>query len=298
MKTCCKCKNERDFEYFVKNSSSKDGRSGRCKLCDAIYREKNKERSSVLSKQYRLNNKEKSSEYHKDYAKTHKDCIKKYQKEYAQKNKEKIKDYQKKYRDENRDTINGQIKEYSIKNKNKIKEYKTQYYLKNKARTKEKQREYYLKNKENIANKSKIYRAINQGKIRSRRKNYLESNPDAKLSKALRCRIRMALKVRNCKKSDSTYNLLGCSKKFFQDYIVSKFTKGMTLENNSVDGWHLDHIVPCASFDLSDPDQQKLCFHYTNYQPLWATKEIAMRHGENSNYIGNLEKGSHMSLQQ
>lgn len=296
MKTCCKCKNEKSFENFVKNKHSKDGHSARCKLCDSAYREKNKEQARVSNKQYRLNNKEKCSENHKNYAKKHKNRIKNYQKEYVLKNEEKIKEYQKKYRSENNKTIKKQSKEYFIKNKDKIKEYKKQYYLKNKDQAKEKQREYYLNNKENIAKKTKTYKEINAEKVRKYKKDYLKSNPEAKLAKTLRCRIRMALRVRNCRKSDSTYNLLGCSKKFFQDYIVSKFTQGMTLENNSVDGWHLDHIVPCASFDLNDPEQQKLCFHYTNYQPLWATKEIAMKHGEGNNYIGNLEKGNSNKL--
>lgn len=33
--------------------------------------------------------------------------------------------------------------------------------------------------------------------------------------------------------------------------------------------WHIDHITPCKSFDLTDPIQQKICFNYMNLQPLW-----------------------------
>jgi hypothetical protein len=52
-------------------------------------------------------------------------------------------------------------------------------------------------------------------------------------------------------------------------HLESKFTEGMSWSNYGYKGWHVDHIKPCASFDLSDPEEQKKCFHYTNLQPLW-----------------------------
>jgi hypothetical protein len=61
--------------------------------------------------------------------------------------------------------------------------------------------------------------------------------------------------------------LLGCSIEEFKEHIEKKFKKGMTWNNYGE--WELDHIKPCCSFDLTDLEQQKLCFHYTNIQPLW-----------------------------
>jgi hypothetical protein len=41
----------------------------------------------------------------------------------------------------------------------------------------------------------------------------------------------------------------------------------MTWENFGK--WEIDHKVACWRFDLNDPTQQWVCFHYTNLQPLW-----------------------------
>ena len=56
-------------------------------------------------------------------------------------------------------------------------------------------------------------------------------------------------------------------------YLESKFSNGMTWEN--MGEWHIDHIKPCYSFDLTDEKQQMECFHFTNLQPLWAKDNLS-----------------------
>jgi hypothetical protein len=59
-----------------------------------------------------------------------------------------------------------------------------------------------------------------------------------------------ALKGKN--KSASTMNLLGVKNiEIVWQRLESLFQDGMTRENQGM--WHIDHIKPCSSFDLSDP---------------------------------------------
>ena len=68
--------------------------------------------------------------------------------------------------------------------------------------------------------------------------------------------------------------LVGCTLDELKNHLEKQFTKGMTWKNYNYRGWHVDHIIPCSSFDLIDPEQQKECFHYTNLQPLWGKDNI------------------------
>jgi hypothetical protein len=86
----------------------------------------------------------------------------------------------------------------------------------------------------------------------------------------LRSRIWHALKHNF--KSKSTLKLIGCSIEFLKFYLERKFEYNMNWNNYGK--WHVDHIIPCASFDLSNPEEQALCFHYTNLQPLWAKDNL------------------------
>jgi hypothetical protein len=210
-----------------------------------------------------------------------------YKKEYYLKNIEKLKEYSKKYRLENKERINKLSREYKLNNKHKIKEY----YLKNKKEINKRTKEYYLKNITNIKKQQKKYLLENKEKIKKRNKaNYLknrkkiikksveyekiqyQTNINFKLKKILRARIRGALKGEN--KSKKTLMLLGVPNiEFIKKYIESKFKEGMSWEKRHL--IHIDHIIPCASFDLTKPEEQSKCFHYTNLQPLWASENLA-----------------------
>jgi hypothetical protein len=96
-------------------------------------------------------------------------------------------------------------------------------------------------------------------------KKRLQSNVLHRIAMACRCRIRRILKgtVR-----PSSAILLGCTRDELRLHLERQWTEGMTWENYGE--WHIDHIRPCASFNLLDPEQVVACFHYSNLQPLWA----------------------------
>jgi len=175
------------------------------------------------------------------------------------KTSERKREYNKKYYLKNKEQIEKRKKEYRLKNKEKIREYWKRYHLRIGDQVKEYSKKYYLKNKERIIRRIVKY---------DRHKLCIDLN--YRLKKNLRARIWTALKGKM--KSDSTMKLVGCSLKEFWDHLEKKFQAGMTRKNHGL--WHVDHIIPCASFDFSDPEQQKKCFHYINLQPLWAIDNI------------------------
>jgi hypothetical protein len=197
------------------------------------------------------------SEFNKARCNQCKICEKQWKKEYYLKNKEKI---------------SSKKKAYAQKNKEKIQETNKKYYLNNKERIDKQNALHRANNREYLNKKSNEYYHKNKKIIHEKQKQYLANNIQAKIKHNLRTRINLVLKGKI--KSGSTIDVLGCDIKFFIQHIENKFLPGMTWENHSRRGWHIDHIIPCASFDLSDPEQQKKCFHYTNLQPLWAEDNL------------------------
>lgn len=91
-----------------------------------------------------------------------------------------------------------------------------------------------------------------------------------KITGALRHRAKEAIKAAGSGRRRGKLALLGCTVDEFLRYFEPLFKPGMTWDNHGTNGWHIDHIIPCAAFDLTNEEDQKRCFHYTNLQPLWA----------------------------
>ena len=106
----------------------------------------------------------------------------------------------------------------------------------------------------------------------SRTAFYYRNDPQYKAAHICRCRVRQMIRVHGGVKSSATFDLVGCTVQELMAHLEKGFAYGMTWEN--MGEWHIDHIVPCASFDLTDPEQQKACFHWSNLQPLWAEENI------------------------
>lgn len=126
-------------------------------------------------------------------------------------------------------------------------------------------RDYYDQNKEKI----KANKRTPEGRKKRREvaQKIFRTKPNSRLAIILRNRIRSALKAQT--KKLSSIELTGCSMQDLKIYLESKFLPGMCWDNHALKGWHIDHIIPCSSFNLSDPEEQKKCFHFTNLQPMW-----------------------------
>jgi hypothetical protein len=101
--------------------------------------------------------------------------------------------------------------------------------------------------------------------------NKKKIDPLFKISCNLRTRIYYFLKNKNFKKTNKTYDLIGCSPSFLKEHLEKQFTEGMSWELMGK-YIHIDHIIPLSSANTYE-DFLKLC-HYTNLQPLWAIENL------------------------
>ena len=142
----------------------------------------------------------------------------------------------------------------------------------------------YRKNREKILPKMRAYakdwycnkggREYNKNYQKSDKyREYRRSNKNLQIGLNLRTRIRQSLK--GVAKCDSHNSLLGCTPNELRKHLEAQFRDGMSWDNYGYYGWHIDHIRPCSSFDLSLESEQRKCFHFTNLQPLWANENYA-----------------------
>lgn len=138
----------------------------------------------------------------------------------------------------------------------------------------------YKKHAERRREEARQRRACASAESRKRQREWrkqryhqrIKNDPNYRLRHRMRNRIKEALRKHYGAKAFATMELIGCTVDHLRNHIEALWKDGMSWDNYGFwhGQWHLDHIKPCAAFDLTDPEQQTACFHYTNLQPLWA----------------------------
>lgn len=249
MKTCTKCEIAKPDEEFGKRKASKDGLKSHCKQCECeaaqIYRGNNKEKVRDQNKKYRQEHSQERAEKCREWRANNQEHVKSHAKQYRQ--KEHVKEAKRRYSEKMR-------RKAGILPVQKLPESEI------KRRNVKRARNYKLRNWKKVTE--------NQRRWASKR---LKNDPGFRIRKCLATRIYHAVKGNS--KSANTIKLLGCSIEEFLTYLERKFEKSMTFRNYG--DWHVDHIIPCALFDLTKPEEQKACFHFENLQPMWAKDNLS-----------------------
>ena len=238
---CIKCGKRLPLDSFYKSTAYKSGRLHTCKECA------------------------------KEYARSRKAEIKTYYRNYYNDNKDKIRETRKMYYKNNKSIVDERSMEWGRENRERKNEIQRRSYAKHSDRLRAASRDRYAKEPW----KAKEYRRKNKDRINARNRHRCKTDPQIRIKNNIRSRMSMVLEGRT--KAGPTMDLLGCTLEELKIHLENKFQEGMCWGNYGRNGWHIDHIRPCASFDMTDFEQQKQCFHYTNLQPLWERDNIIKR---------------------
>lgn len=251
MLACNKCGVEKEQELFTKDNRKPNGYSTICQKCtrerQVNWENKDKDRIFQQKKAYRESRGEELKQKKRDdYAKLDKEVEKTKRHKYYEEHKEELLKMCREYRQEHAEWKKKYDKQYAKDNWDRLTEYKRQH------------------KKDNIDR----YRENNRVNSNRRKKEDIQY----KLAINLRSRIRSSLRYN--KKADHTLVLVGCTLGELKQWLEFQFTEGMSWDNWGKPEvgrmrWNIDHSTPITWFDLSDPEQQKQCFHYKNLQPMW-----------------------------
>jgi hypothetical protein len=198
-------------------------------------------------------------------------------KKYYAANRERICERQRRYNASHSRELVERKRQYRSRDPEKWRSYYKEYAAQNSDERKEYSRDYYRQNAEEIKDRVRNYATKNAKQVRDRARLYRRSREASDhlfcLVRRIGTRCYAAIRSAKARKSDRTIELIGCSPAQLAAHLESQFKAGMGWRNRSK--WHVDHIVPLAAFDLSDPTQQRVAFHYSNLQPLWKHENLS-----------------------
>ena len=268
MKVCSKCGIKKSKSEFHRQANGDGGLNSQCKECinaaRKIYYDTHREELKEKSRKYREKHPEKAREATERWAKENPQRVSESGKKSRDKRKKQTHEYNILYRQKNRDLLIERSRQNYIADPEKYRK-RSGKWIKNNREKANKMRATYMSNPDNRERVQKI--TAKQSKIRR------ESDPTYKLITTIRSTINRAI-MRNSK-GGRAIELLGCSIDELKKYLETQFKPGMSWDNWSQDGWHIDHITPISFFDLAGSMQQKRCFNFINLQPMWAKENLS-----------------------
>ena len=141
-------------------------------------------------------------------------------------------------------------------------------------------------NKEKQKESERKYIRNNPDKIREKYKRD-SKKPQRIIKSRLSLRIRHILQYQGKRKSNKTIDYIGCTTEFLKKWFEFQFTENINW--NNIDEWHIDHVIPCMAFDLTNEKEQKECFNWKNLRPCLA-KDNLEKNSKIINSIINKQK--------
>jgi hypothetical protein len=214
----------------------------------------------TVNKRYKHGVENKCKDCFKEYLAGKKDAVRKAQQKWRAKNPEYMKEYGK---------------------KPETKEYRKEYYKEHAEENKQRVRKFRAEQPEKEAERRRKYAEENRDKLNEYHRNWkLKQRTDDvnyKLKENTSRRIRYELNtLLKGKKTKRTYEYIGCSIEELKTYIANKLSGEMTWENYG-SLWHIDHIIPCAAWNLQDDFENQCCWNYRNLQPLLSHENQSKR---------------------
>ena len=114
------------------------------------------------------------------------------------------------------------------------------------------------------------YKNIHWFGLSERNRNRIKQKARGKLFKNIEKTVQGV-----CRRGDSGASLsqfIGYTGKQLSNHIESQFSGGMCWDR--IDDIHIDHIVPCSLFDMSDESEVRACWALVNLQPLWSKDNL------------------------
>lgn len=134
----------------------------------------------------------------------------------------------------------------------------------------------WVKNNREKANASwRKWRADHADQYNAQVKRYRESNPSIKLAADGRSLLTGILRGRTSSKRFLVEIVGFENRETLIGYLKSTNQTGLDFDTNYGDKLVIDHIIPCSAFDLTKPEEYKLCFHHRNLRIVTKTENAS-----------------------